>query len=194
MSKLISFHGTDGSGKTTQVELLCKFFESKGANYTKISFLTKEEKKFVYNLLTRLDSFGKTLLFETLHTLKVKETVEAMLKYDFVIVDRWDESYFTHHCNFGDLSTSHHVRNFLHEKIFKGIQPDISFLVSTPVDVCSKRISQRESNNEFDHQSKTYFEKIKYELDILAIERGWNILDGTKCPQEIHSRIITYIG
>ena len=36
--KLIVFEGTDGSGKATQTEMLCRHLEQEGSPYKKITF------------------------------------------------------------------------------------------------------------------------------------------------------------
>ena len=97
-NKLITFEGIDGSGKSTQIELLNDWFESKQINRLNIrepggNKVSESIRNILLNKNNVIDSFTETLLFLAARSQLVSEIiVPALNDNKFVICDRFIDS------------------------------------------------------------------------------------------------------
>lgn len=188
---LISFAGIDGSGKSSQVTLLHAYFTSIG----KKSFISKayhtKEKKVFERYLAQCDQVAMMFLFQALHVQQRITTSRALEKGEIVIADRWDESYIAYHRRNGVLAKDSQLRETLNKLAFADMTPCITFYIRTPVHICRMRTVLRGNPSIFDEKEAVYHQAFSDELDNLAIERKWIVLEGEKPQDEIHNRIIS---
>ena len=98
INKLITFEGIDGSGKSTQIQLLNKWFNSNEIKVNNIrepggTNISEIIREILLNRNNEINSFAETLLFLASRTQLMDETISPMLaKGEFVICDRFIDS------------------------------------------------------------------------------------------------------
>ena len=101
---IIDIEGTDGSGKKTQTDLLCKFLKEKGCKVLKLSFPNYESKSSVLVQMYLGGEFGDNANCLNGYQSSVLYSIDRMLTmkqinaddYDFVICDRYVPSNMIH--------------------------------------------------------------------------------------------------
>jgi dTMP kinase len=193
----ICFEGVEGSGKSTQAELLYKFIKN---NFTKKVILTREPggtafAEKIRNIL--LDNKIKNspltefFLLMAARNDHVENKINYYLKKKFIIIcDRFFYS---------TLAYQHYLegmdKNFIYyiqKKIFNNIHPDITFLIDLDKKESKKRISKRiKKTNKFDKLSNHHFNKIRN--GFLKIAKIYNnkitLINGNKSLNEIQNEI-----
>ena len=162
MSLFITFEGGEGSGKTTQIQRLKKYFIRKGI----LCKVTREPggcpigekiRKILLNPDHReMVPATELLLYEAARAQHVKEVIKPFLKKGGVILcDRFSDATFAYQ-GYGrriDLKWIERLNRFSS----RGIRPDVSFLLDCPSDVGLKRALQR--NQTLKQEKEERFEK-----------------------------------
>ena len=167
MSLFITFEGVEGSGKTTQIQRLKKYFAQKGISCQ----VTREpggcsigEK--VRKILLDPDHRGmapmsELLLYEAARAQHVMEVIEPLLKKGGVVLcDRFIDATFAYQ-GYGrriDLKWIERLNQFSSH----GIKPDVTFLLDCPSDVGLKRALKR--NRTLKQEKEGRFEKEKIQF------------------------------
>ncbi len=165
---LITFEGIDGSGKSTQIRRLKNFFKK---NNIKNVVFTREPGgselgKKVKNLLIN-NSNNNTISKEAQILLLIAaryENYEKLIlpllkKNKIVISDRYQDSTFAYQCE--NNKSLHALLTNLNHLLFKGFQPDLTFLLDINPNVSLKRISKRKTNNAFDKKNLSFYKKVR---------------------------------
>ncbi len=144
--RLFAFEGIDGSGKTTQTQILADRLTKLGIS-TVVSKAVKDEiKKSKQLLYAFMDTFGfrknsiaTMFLFQALHSQQYEEAKEVLEKGHIVLVDRWNASFWIYHQNFGPLTEEGEMLKILDELAFQKLTPSITFLLDAPVEIVLER-------------------------------------------------------
>ncbi len=194
----ITFEGIDFCGKSTQVELLQKFFVEKGSKVLVIREPggTEISERIRDILLDRKNSEMKIetefLLFSSSRSQLVRETIIPALEKGVVVIsDRFHDS-STAYQGFGrglDISKI----NFINSFAIGGVIPDVTFLIDITVEEYLKRKALK-SNVELDRievSSNSFYQKVREGyLKLAENDSRFFVIDGSKKIEEIH-RIIT---
>ena len=196
MSRFITFEGIDGSGKSTQARLLADYLSGKG---TKV-FLTKEPGEGKLGeairtmILARRDievkPYEELFLFCADRSHHVREVIQPKLEDGYtVICDRYYDSTLAYQ-GFG--------REIPHDFVFDnakasslGVEPDITFFLSIPVEQALLRLENRGRNNRMDEEPLEFHSRVDRgyrELMKRDIERIKEI-EASGSPEEIHMEI-----
>lgn len=197
----ITFEGIDFCGKSTQVELLKNYFESKGKSVKVIREPggTEISEKIRDILLDKKNNkmFMETelLLFSASRAQLVREKIVPFIREGSVVIsDRFHDS-STAYQGFGRGLPIEAVLN-VHKLAIGDTIPDITFIIDIPVSVAVKRKAEK-THQELDRievSSNDFFEKVRNGyLTLAKNEKRFRIIDGTKSIQEIHKLIINYI-
>jgi len=153
--KLFAFEGIDGSGKTTQIQILADRL-SKLRFSVMINKAIKDEieggKQLLYTFLDffafRKNSIATMFLFQALHSKQYEEAKEALGKGYIVLADRWNASFWIYHQNFGPLKESEETLKILDKLAFQRLMPNVTFLLDVPVKIAleRKRLQRKKSN------------------------------------------------
>ena len=210
---IIAIEGTDGSGKKTQTDLLCKFLENKGYKVKKISFPNYESETSALVKMYLRGDFGENVSGINAYQASVFYAVDrlgTMLNinvddYDFVVFDRYVQSNIIHQSTrIEDLNELNKYIEWLNDLEFNKLKlpkPDKILFLDVPIEI-SMRLA-RERNGLKNGQDKDIQEKDDNHL-INAYKRGkyvaeklnWLVVDcskdnNIKTIDEIHQDILT---
>lgn len=200
----IAIEGIDGSGKTTQVEELQKYFKSKGKEVV----ATREPRKegligdIVQSLLqgkTKISPQALQYLFSVERVIHHEELVMPSLKKGKVVItDRcfWsavvygvlDKMKGKYDYNMVDvLLVSQSVLSLYHQFIV----PDYTFYLKVPLSTALKRISQKDDVKEI-YEDKEKLKKVIDGYNWLSkkFEKEITIVDGEQPVEKVTEEII----
>ncbi|MBC8257091.1 MAG: dTMP kinase [Candidatus Marinimicrobia bacterium] len=198
--KLITYEGIDGSGKSTQIQLLEAEFEKLGISYKTFREPggTKLSEKIRKILLDKdnieLDANAESLLFAAARSqLTVEQIKPAILRGEVVICDR-----FTH----STIAYQGYGRGLKIDNLDKinsiatgGLSPDITFILDIDPEVAASRMS----SNAPDRMEATgidFFKKIQNGYHQIA-EQNKNkciVINGEQSPENVFKEIIQIIS
>ena len=193
----ICFEGVEGSGKSTQAELLFKFIKK---NITKNVILTREPggtlfSEKIRNLLldkkTNISPITEFFLLMAARNEHVINKINFYLKKNFIIIcDRFFYS---------TLAYQHYLEGMdkkfifsIQKKIYNKIHPDITFLIDLNKKESKIRINKRsKKTNRFDKLSSYHFNKIRN--GFIKISKKYKnkivLIKGSRSLNEIQSEI-----
>lgn len=197
----ITFEGIDFCGKSTQVELLKKYFEDKGKSVQVIREPggTEISEKIRDILLDKKNNkmFMETelLLFSASRAQLVREKIIPFLQRgEIVISDRFHDS-STAYQGFGRGLPIEFVLS-VHKLAIGNTIPDLTFIIDIPVEVAVKRKAEK-THQELDRievSSNDFFAKVRNGyLTLAEKEKRFKVIDGTQSIETIHSIIINFI-
>lgn len=193
---LVSFEGIDGSGKTTQFELLSEWFQSQ--NYQLVQeTIHKTLRQLTYELMEEgLDEFSHCLLAAAKHRLTFRRIIEpALQEGKLVLIDRYIDSSIVYSRADG-LPT-----DFMNNIYTHFHRPDLTLFFDTPPIEALRRkgingIDRVEQGKTRDvatspailflqHQEKAYREYIRH----LNCCGRFRLIRGNQDPQEVHDDV-----
>ncbi len=182
----ITIEGPDGSGKSTQVELLQKYLKAKGKNIV----ITREPGgtrigEMIRNIIldrenTEMDYVAEALLYAASRAQHVEQIIKpALLKGDVVICDRYVDSSIVYQGVGRGLGESVSIIN---EIAIKGCMPDITFLFKLDPSIGKGRIK---AEDRLEMEKMEYHNKV-YEGYLELEKRYPERIKGIDASREIH--------
>ena len=194
----ITFEGIEGSGKSTQIQMLKEFFEKKSlkAFFTKepgSSDIGKEIRSILLNKENKIYPQTEIFLIFADRVQHVEEIIKPNLNEGKIVVsDRYYDSSVAYQGQREGISKI---------EIYELIEnldlptPDITFLLDLPANVGLKRAKNRASLDRFESEEISFHEGVRQnylDLQEQNLERIVKI-DATQSPNEIFSNIIKRI-
>lgn len=205
----IALEGTEASGKTTQVEKLKEYFESKG----RVVVTTREPRKegiigdLVHEVLKgneKFPSLALQYLFTTDRVLNHEDVIKPALEAGKVVIsdrvfwsgivygilDRMGEDYDTKTADY--LLIAHSILSAYHQFII----PDFTFYLRIPLDVSLKRLKNERKQEKEIYEDEDKIRKVIEGYDALFERFKDEIItvDGTKSVEDVTSEITTKVG
>ena len=196
---LISFEVPEASGKSSQINLLKKYFIKKNIPYlitrepggTKIA---EKLRNIILNKRYNISFLQEILLLMASRSHHLdKKILPALKKGKVVISDRFADSTFVYQGfvnGFGIKNTQ-----YLHKVILKNFLPNKTFLFEiSPPDIIA-RLKKRKNKNKYDKIEIDFHKKVL--LGYKKISKKNNrfiIIDGSQNKQDIHEQIIKKLG
>tara|TARA_B100000941_G_C28475928_1_gene539166 strand:+ start:872 stop:1474 length:603 start_codon:yes stop_codon:yes gene_type:complete len=195
----ITFEGIDGSGKTTQVELLKLYFENLGKTVLTIrdpgSTLISEK---IRNILLDSNNLSispqsETLLFTAARAQIVHEVIKPSLeKSKIVICDRFIDSTSAYQGYGRDMNLVN--IGYLNKFAMQGVHPNFTFFIDISTQESTNRLN-KSSLDRMELAGNDFYEKVRAGyIDLVKNfpERIFRI-DGSLPINDIHSKIINII-
>lgn len=216
MQKLIIIEGLDGSGKSTQVELLQKYFEAENINYKKIKLPDYDSPSSTLVNMYLSGEFGKSANDVNAYAAGAFYAVDRYASYKLnwgtdyengtlILADRYATSNSIYQMEKIDESKWDEYldwsADFEYEKI--GIpKPDAVIYLDMPVEISQKLMTSRYNGNEAKkdvHEVDVAFlNKCRKSALYAAKKQGWSVVscsDGVNpLPiDEIHKKIVRIV-
>lgn len=206
--KFIVFEGIDGSGTSTQADLLLKYFQNK----KKVCYLTSEPSngpignmirqgmkgRFIFSkgenpILDRGDLFDEQMAYLFAadrhdHLYNPIDGVINQVNNDAVVIStRYFFSSFAYHCSSDEDFALVKTLNS------KFPNPDLVIYMDNPVSESLKRMSTRAFTDEYENERKLQLVSDNYNKVFHDYEGDFLRLDATNSIQNIHQEIILKI-
>jgi len=194
----ITFEGIEGSGKSTQIQLLKEFFEKKAqkAFFTKepgSSEVGKKIRSVLLNKENKIFPLTEIFLIFADRIQHVQEIIKPNLNEGKIVIsDRYYDSSIAYQGQREgvDKTEIYELINMLDLPT-----PDITFLLDLPVDIGLKRAKNRASLDRFESEEISFHEGVRQnylDLQEQNLERIVKI-DALQTPDEIFSNILKKI-
>lgn len=194
----ITFEGTDGCGKTTQIELLKTYLETKGYKV----ILTREPgakglgtklREILLNYDGEVSSNCESFLFLADRAQHVDTLIKpAIERGEIVLCDRHTDSTVAYQ-GYGrglDLEQIHMLNNLA----TSGLKPDITFLFDIDIETAQQRVGK--SKDRMESAGMEFFKRVRQGyLEIAKSEpQRVKVLDATQKVEDISQKVIEYIN
>lgn len=197
--KLISFEGSEGSGKSTQIALLAKHLQLLGREV-----LTTREPggteigEQVRNIIVH-NSKGDEMcaetelfLFAASRAQLVREVIApALLKKKIVLTDRFLDSSTVYQGIARNLA-SDPVQQ-INQFAVGNVMPDLTLILDVPTEISLERVRRRASDlpDRMERENIEFFAKVRAGYLLLAesMPQRFHVVDGTKSEAEIEKEI-----
>lgn len=193
----ITIEGGDGSGKTTQIDLLTKYFNENGYEV----LLTREPGGTIISEKIRdiildkehmeMSDITETLLYAAARAQHVHEFIEPNIKAGKVVIcDRFVDSSVVYQGYARGVGIDE-VEN-INSYAILGVMPDLTILLDLPADIGLDRKKSQGALDRLELQEDTFHIKVNEGYKILAKRHSDRILsvDATKPIEAIHKVIV----
>ena len=193
----ISMEGPDGSGKSTQIELLKKYFSEKGYGIiitrepggTKISEAIRE---IILNKdYTEMSYMTEALLYASARAQLVSEVIKPALEAGkAVISDRFVDSSAVYQGMARGLGVENVYK--INEFALQGIMPELTIHLDLPAEVGISRKNDQKELDRMELEAIDFHERVAEgyrKLAALSPERIYTI-DATQTIEVIHKKIV----
>ena len=186
---LITFEGGEGSGKSTQAELLAQSLEATGQRVLRLrepggTPLGEELRRLLLHRRAAMSPAAELLLFLAARAELVQSVIQpALAEGAIVICDRFCDSTFAYQ-GYGrglDLAELRRLNAFA----TGGLVPDLTVLLDLPVEA-SRRRKQRDEDA-FQREDDAFHERVRQGYFELAGQEParWLVLDATLPVEEL---------
>ena len=194
----IVIEGQDGTGKSTQVELLKKHFESQGK---KVATLDEPDGDLPQAhdlhdmILTRgynLEPFTNVLLFTAARLELWKKIAEPILKDGGIVISARNYWSTLAYQGYGEgVSRSKIIRITKELLPDKYVHPDFGFILTVPDKVRLERQQNRGKATEtFEAKPNTFQQKVNAAYPHIAKDFGLTLIDASGTIDEVFEKII----
>ena len=160
----ISFEGPEASGKSTQINLLQKFFKNNNIPFIKTrepggTPLAEKLRKIILDKKKPISTTEEILLLMSSRLNHINRVIKPALKDGKIVIsDRFADSTFVYQGvvnNYGLKKTMN-----LHKKFLDNFLPLKTFLFLLPVNEINKRLKKRKITNKYDKIDTLFHSKV----------------------------------
>ena len=200
MNKFISFEGIDGSGKTTQIELLID--KLKSANRKAISFrepggtpISESIREILLsNKNSTLTDFAESLLFFASRSQLLYDKIIPLTNDGyFVICDRFNDSTIAYQGYGKNIDVKY--LHTLSEYCINDFKPDLTFFLDIPADLSIKR-REMEVGDRIESRGRNYLDRVRSGFLEIADKnpQRFMIVDGTENKTDVSNKIWSIVS
>ena len=195
----ISFEGIDGCGKSTQINLLAKYFAKQNKSFVKTEEPGGTEgANEIRKILLRENNFqwsveSEALLFMAARNDHVEKVIKPAIEDNkIVICDRFMDSTIVYQ---GMRSPQAKKLSLMLFELI-GIDPDITFLIDMDPEIALERALNRATNEDrFENYGINFQRQLRQNFLDIANKHSdrIKIIDGNLSPQQVAAQIIENI-
>lgn len=193
MNKFIVFEGIDGSGKTTQIELLKEKFNTRNVEYNLFrepggNLLSEKVRNILLDNEIVISNISETMLFLAARSQLIFEQIKpALYKGDFVICDRFTDSTFAYQ-GCGKKVDLDMIR-ILNDFAIDSVKPSLTILLDISYE--KSLIRRGDKPDRMENNTKDFFNDVRLGYKQLADEspKKYLVIDATISVEEIHDLI-----
>lgn len=190
----ITFEGTDGCGKTTQIEMLKDYFEKQGRTV----LLTREPgakglgtklREILLNYDGEVSPVCESFLFLADRAQHVDTIIKpAVARGEIVLCDRHTDSTVAYQ-GYGRELDIEQIK-MLNNIATSGLKPDLTFIFDIDIDTAQKRVGKNKDRME--SAGIEFFKRVRNGyLEIAKQEpKRVKVLDGSKSIETIHNELL----
>lgn len=197
--KLISFEGSEGSGKSTQIAKLASRLQKAGRQVVATrepggTEIGEQIRNIIVHNSKGDEMCAETelLLFTAARAQLVREVIApALLRGAWVLTDRFLDSSTVYQGIARNLAPD--PVNQINQFAVGNVMPDLTLVIDVPTSVSLERISQRASDlpDRMERENVNFYEKVREGYLLLA--KQWPervvVIDGTKQPRTIEQHV-----
>ncbi|MDZ7806837.1 MAG: dTMP kinase [Gracilimonas sp.] len=192
---LITFEGIDGSGKSTQIELLQKYLIKKGYEVNVFrepggTDVSEMIRGMLLNPEIKIDPVTELLLFSSARSQLVVEKLKPLLNKDVVVIlDRFFDS-TTAYQGFGRQSIPIEKIKQINEFATHKLIPDITFYLRLSLEEAAER-TKRFEKDRMELSGNSFFKRVFDGFEQLAkTEERFKTIDAGQEVHIIHEEIV----
>jgi dTMP kinase len=197
--KLISFEGSEGSGKSTQIARLAQRLQKRGRDVISTrepggTEIGEQIRNIIVHNSKGDEMCAETelLLFAAARAQLVREVIApALLKGTIVLSDRFLDSSTVYQGVARNLSLD--PVNQINVFAVGNVLPDLTIVIDVPTDVSLARIHQRASDlpDRMERENIDFYEKVREGYLVLAkgIPERFFVVDGTMAEEAVEKKI-----
>ncbi len=171
----ITFEGTEGAGKSTQITAVAKFLRDQGLDVVTTrepggTALGEEIRSLLLNSSQRMGKMTELLLMFAARAEHLTQIIlPAINSGKWVLCDRFTESSYAYQ-GYGRGMSLERIAAL--EQLVQGdFRPDCTFWFDIPVEEGMRRVNRRGEQDRFETESLAFFESIARGFQALATER-----------------------
>jgi len=198
----ITLEGGEGSGKTTQIELLNKYFNDKGINFINTREpggidISEQIREVILNKdNTAMDSVTEAMLYAAARRQHMVERVIPALKSGITVVcDRFVDASLVYQGYSRGIGIDEVMK--INEPAIEGYMPDLTIYLDIEPTLGLKRIHSNENReiNRLDLEGIAFHEKVREGYMLLANKYPERIktVDASGTIENLHKKIIEVI-
>lgn len=197
--RLIALEGPDGSGKTTQIELLEKYLIQSGHEVVRTrepggTVISEKIREIILdNENSNMSYMCEALLYAASRAQLVNEIIKPALKSGkIVICDRFVYSSMVYQGIGRGIGME--IVKGINEAALNGLEADLIFMITIPYEEGLKRKKKQRTLDRLENGGNEFHKKVfEGYLDICKKYDKIEVMDGNRNVHEIHKDIITAI-
>ncbi|MCL4478287.1 MAG: dTMP kinase [Deltaproteobacteria bacterium] len=161
----ITFEGIDGSGKTTQLELLYEKLLAMNKPVIRLrepgsTELGEKIRNVISDKYIEISDYAELLLFFASRVQLIKESITPALEEGkIVLCDRFNDATIAYQSYGRGLPLD--IASTLEKLFILPLKPDVTFLLDCRYETAVKRMSSRANQTRIELLDKTFFKKVK---------------------------------
>lgn len=198
----ISFEGIDGSGKSTQLNLLREWLEQRGKSVVTIrepgaTLLSESIREILLSTKQSITPTAELLLFSAARTQLVERVIEPTLAAGSIILcDRYVDS-TTAYQGYGRGLNMDHVAQ-ISRIATRGVMPELTFFIDVRYEQAQQRMQFAEGATEPDRMERAgseFFNRVRdgYLTIATAEPKRFVVIDGYRERDVIHQDILSVV-
>jgi len=196
LSLFVSFEGTEGSGKTTQIGLLAQALRGIGCHVVTTrepggTELGEALRRLLLESETTIGPEAEAYLMTGARAEHVRNVIRpAIARGDIVLCDRFVDSTFAYQG--GGRRLPIHELRLMQTLAVGDTTPHLTILVDVPAEVGLERRARAREINRIDRESIEFHARVAfwYRQEARANPDRWVVVDGSRSPADVHVTVL----